>query len=310
MSKIKNKKIISLFALLGVLLTNYAYLAQTTTTEDDTTYQNSTIKWVDFDIPHNALSYAMEIDLNSGGILNWIEILSIAAVWYDGDWTRYKSSDIDSIHTQLKHDNAIAVSGSEEIYNYYYKSYHAVLGGWLSVEQTVEENGVVMPLYGISVSTPISSEYSPTHEPDFGASRSFGYDRKHLGNDIMAEEGTPIFAIESGVVTALGWNSYGGWRIGIESHDGKRYYYYAHMMKDTPYAPGIYQGKEVSAGEVIGYVGNTGYSDTENESNIELPHLHIGLRLIFDENTSQHSPEIWVDMYALIELLMNIDKQT
>ncbi len=45
--------------------------------------------------------------------------------------------------------------------------------------------------------------------------------------------GTPIVAVESGYIEALGWNQYGGWRVGIRSFDGKRYYYYAHLRKTT-----------------------------------------------------------------------------
>ncbi len=72
--------------------------------------------------------------------------------------------------------------------------------------------------------------------------------------------GTPIIAVESGYVEALGWNQYGGWRIGIRSFDRKRYYYYAHLRKDHPYAKDLQEGQVVTAGDVIGYLGITGYS--------------------------------------------------
>ena len=120
---------------------------------------------------------------------------------------------------------------------------------------------------------------------------------------MMAEAGTPIVAIESGEVTALGWNQYGGWMVGISSFDGKRYYYYAHMRKDRPYAEGLKQGDIVTAGDVIGYVGRTGYSATENVNNIEVYHLHVGMQLIFDESQREGDNEIWIDMYALTQFL-------
>jgi len=47
--------------------------------------------------------------------------------------------------------------------------------------------------------------------------------------------GTPVIAVESGYVEAMGWNQYGGWRIGIRSFDKKRYYYYAHLRQNYPY---------------------------------------------------------------------------
>lgn len=76
---------------------------------------------------------------------------------------------------------------------------------------------------------------------------------------MMGLVGTPIMAVESGVVEALGWNQYGGWRIGIRSFDGKRYYYYAHLRQSYPYAEGLAEGSVVTAaGDVIGYMEFTG----------------------------------------------------
>ncbi len=70
--------------------------------------------------------------------------------------------------------------------------------------------------------------------------------------------GTPIIAVESGYVEAIGWNQYGGWRIGIRSFDGKRYYYYAHLRQNYPYREQLKEGDVVTAGDVIGYWGIPG----------------------------------------------------
>ena len=115
--------------------------------------------------------------------------------------------------------------------------------------------------------------------------------------------GTPIIAVESGYVEALGWNQYGGWRIGIRSFDGKRYYYYAHLRQNYPYAEGLKEGSVVTAGDVIGYMGHTGYSTKENVNNIKTVHLHWGLQLIFDESQKEGNNEIWVDCYELSKFL-------
>ncbi len=120
---------------------------------------------------------------------------------------------------------------------------------------------------------------------------------------MMGQIGTPIIAIESGVVEALGWNQYGGWRIGIRSFDGKRYYYYAHLRQNYPYAEGLAEGDVVTAGDVIGYMGHTGYSVKENVNNIETVHLHWGLQLIFDESQKEGNNEIWIDCYELTKFL-------
>lgn len=115
--------------------------------------------------------------------------------------------------------------------------------------------------------------------------------------------GTPIIAIESGTVEALGWNQYGGWRIGIRSFDGKRYYYYAHLRQNFPYNKSLEEGSIVTAGDVIGYMGHTGYSTEENVNNIEVVHLHWGLQLIFDESQKDSDNEIWIDCYELTKFL-------
>lgn len=101
----------------------------------------------------------------------------------------------------------------------------------------------------------------------------------------------------------MGWNQYGGWRVGIRSLDGKRYYYYAHLRKDRPFNDLIKEGMTVNAGDVIGYVGRTGYSVTENVNNIEENHLHFGIQLIFDESQKECDNEIWIDVYAITLLL-------
>ncbi len=126
----------------------------------------------------------------------------------------------------------------------------------------------------------------------------------------MGLTGTPIVAVESGTVTMLGWNQYGGWRIGIRSDDGKRYWYYAHLRQDRPYAAQLAEGQHVTAGDVIGYMGRTGYSATENVSNIVTPHLHIGLELIFDESQFESDNEIWVNLYPLMQLLARHKAET
>ena len=115
--------------------------------------------------------------------------------------------------------------------------------------------------------------------------------------------GTPVVAVEDGYVEIMGWNRFGGWRIGIRTHDKKRYWYYAHLRKDKPFHPSLKEGAEVHAGDIIGYVGRTGYSDKENVNNIKRSHLHVGLQLIFDESQKDSPNEIWINLYNITKLL-------
>ena len=62
-------------------------------------------------------------------------------------------------------------------------------------------------------------------------------------------------------------------------------------------------GDQVEAGDLIGYLGMTGYSVKENVNGMTKPHLHFGLQIIFDESQKDGTNQIWVDVYHLVELL-------
>ena len=104
--------------------------------------------------------------------------------------------------------------------------------------------------YGLKAFFPLAKNFPYNDFDDFGVSRSYGFKRRHLGHDMMGQVGTPIIAVESGYVEALGWNQYGGWRIGIRSFDKKRYYYYAHLRKNYPFQSNLKEGSAVQAGDV------------------------------------------------------------
>lgn len=262
------------------------------------------IRWVDFQVPYESLQYAMEQDIGTfeeEKHLSWIEILALAGCRTGG------KCDLPSVKRavrDLKGDQSAEdlLGNLYQYYDYYYRAYSAALGGLLG-SYAIEKDGQWVPAYGLKAFSPIAAGYGYTHCDDFGNSRSFGFQRKHLGHDLMGAQGTPIVAVEGGVVEALGWNRYGGWRVGIRSFDGKRYYYYAHLQKDKPFAPGLTEGDLVQAGDLIGYMGRTGYSDRENVNNIETVHLHFGMQLIFDESQKECNSEIWIDVYDIVRLL-------
>lgn len=59
----------------------------------------------------------------------------------------------------------------------------------------------------------------------------------------------------------------------------------------------------MQAGDVIGYLGMTGYSTKEDTNNINVPHLHFGIQLIFNEVQKDGPNQIWVDVYNLVDFL-------
>lgn len=263
-----------------------------------------TIKWVDFNVPYESMEYALQQDITSfeeERHLSWIDILSLAACRTGG---KCPLASVKKAAADLKGDQSPEELLGElyKYYAYYHEAYTAALGGLVG-SYAIEKDGLWIPQYGLKAFSPIAAGYGYGHCDDFGVGRSFGFKRKHLGHDMMGALGTPIVAVEGGVVEALGWNRYGGWRVGIRSFDGKRYYYYAHLKKDTPFAENLAEGDIVQAGDLIGYMGRTGYSDKENTNNIETVHLHFGIQLIFDESQKECNSEIWIDAYPIVRLL-------
>ena len=263
-----------------------------------------TIKWVDFGVPYESLKYAMDVDIETYDRekhISWIEILAVAGCRTGG---RCPLTSVKNAVKDLSGDQSpeAFLGDLYQYYDYYYNAYSAALGGLLGA-YAIKVDGQWKPTYGLKAYSPIAAGYGYSHCSDFGNSRSFGFARRHLGNDLMGSLGTPVVAVEGGVVEVMGWNRYGGWRIGIRSFDSKRYYYYAHLQKDSPFAPGLQEGDIVNAGDLIGFMGRTGYSDRENVNNIQTVHLHFGMQLVFDESQKECNSEIWIDVYNIVRLL-------
>ncbi len=269
----------------------------------EVTADGNFIKWVDFNVTDEAMeaAYNFDVDTYKDEIhLNWIELLAYVAAKTGGTFDKNSVRQIEDAAKKLQESKSTVeeLTKDMEYYDYYLEAYTAVLGG-MTGEFTLGGKHY----YGLKAFSPIAKGFDYSHYDDFGSARSYGYSRPHLGHDMMGLIGTPIIAVESGYVEALGWNQYGGWRIGIRSFDGKRYYYYAHLRQNYPYAEGLEEGSVVTAGDVIGYMGHTGYSAKENVNNIKTVHLHWGLQLIFDESQKESDNEIWVDCYALSKFL-------
>lgn len=272
------------------------------------------IKWVDFGVSYNALRDALNLDIKTStdkkAHIPMVNSLAYLAARNGGNFKNYKKADLDVLIKEIAEGKTIEeLTEKLKYYDYYFNAYSAVLSeyvGYYGKESAIGEDAETkewLEHYGLKVFSPIAEGFGYSHYDDFGSSRTYGYARKHLGHDMMGSVGTPIVAVEGGTIEALGWNQYGGWRIGIRSFDKKRYYYYAHLRKDHPYQNGLKEGMTVNAGDVIGYLGMTGYSAKENVNNIDTPHLHFGIQLIFDESQKDGNGEIWIDCHALTNLL-------
>jgi murein DD-endopeptidase MepM/ murein hydrolase activator NlpD len=103
--------------------------------------------------------------------------------------------------------------------------------------------GYVFPVYG-------TSSFGDT----FGAPRGDIASGWHHGEDIFAQLGTPLLAVADGTVFSVGWNDLGGYRLWLRDHAGNEFYY-AHLSAYSPFAV---NGRQVKAGTVLGFMGNTG----------------------------------------------------
>lgn len=106
----------------------------------------------------------------------------------------------------------------------------------------------------------VSSRYGYRKHP------ILGYSRLHAGVDFAAPSGTAIYAAADGVITFIGWNggrNKGYGRYTIIKHNNVYSTAYAHQSR---FRKGLRKGSYVRQGQIIGYVGSTGYSTG--------PHLH------------------------------------
>jgi len=125
-------------------------------------------------------------------------------------------------------------------------------------------------LSGNAFPLPLHSVYS--FRSTWGYSRSWGGARIHEGTDIFANHGVPVRSTCYGIVEIKGWNKYGGWRVGLRDLNNL-YHYYAHL---SGFEKTLKTGDVVRPGQVIGWVGSSGYGKPGTQGKFP-PHLHYGI---------------------------------
>jgi len=122
------------------------------------------------------------------------------------------------------------------------------------------------PLAGFQLRMPVVGVRPHDLDDSWHAPRDGGV-RQHKGIDIFAPKGTEVVAVADGIVSYIGDQNLGGHCIWLTTENGASFYY-AHLDR---WASGLYEGMEVQAGDLLGYVGNTGNA-------IHTPsHLHFGV---------------------------------
>jgi murein DD-endopeptidase MepM/ murein hydrolase activator NlpD len=95
-----------------------------------------------------------------------------------------------------------------------------------------------------------------------------GGTRPHEATDILAPRGTPVLAVDAGIIKKLFTSKPGGLTVYQFDPSEVYCYYYAHLDR---YEKNLKEGMAVNRGDVIGYVGTTGNADPNT------PHLHFAI---------------------------------
>lgn len=141
-----------------------------------------------------------------------------------------------------------------------------------------------------------TGEADISYENSWFVLRSYGGKRRHEGTDLMASNNLrgyfPIISMTDGTIEKKGWLDKGGYRIGIRSTSGG-YFYYAHL---NSYAPGLKKGDKVIAGQLLGFMGDSGYGEEGTIGKFDV-HLHMGIYV------SGNSGDISVNPYQILKIL-------
>ncbi len=266
---------------------------------------------LDFNPSLAALKKALALDVASHTEkkmipMSWVELLAYAAAKNGSDFSRFENAQLDELAAQLQAGKRMqSLAAGLKDYAYYREAYSAVLGGYVGEYEALlpDENGepVWTKQYGLKAYSPIAGNHPYSDGDDFGVSRMYGDAHWHQGHDMYGEPGTPLVAVESGTVETLGWSRHEGWIMRIRSLDRKRVYHYAHLRKSRPYNTALRVGGPVLAGDVVGYLGNTGYTTLDNAASAAKEHLHFGVQVFFDEEAQGEG--VWIDTFALTRLL-------
>lgn len=189
----------------------------------------------------------------------------------DGDGRADRNSDADKLYTMA---NYLMKYGPDRnqlrigLWDYYQNN--------RAVERIEQFSKIyaffdTLDLHDHAFPLPLGADYS--YRSTWGASRGWGGYRIHEGTDLFARHGVPVRSTCFGIIEVMGWNPYGGWRVGIRDLNNV-YHYYAHLSGFNKKE--VKEGDIVKPAQVIGWVGSSGYGKPGTSGKFP-PHLHYGL---------------------------------
>lgn len=188
----------------------------------------------------------------------------------NGDGQADRTDNTDVLYTEAMHIQKYGID-SDDFRIAVWKLYHnprsvTRISEFAKVYETFDALQLDKHVFPV----PIRSSYS--YRNTWGARRGWGGRRIHEGTDIFAGYGVPVRSTCYGIIEIMGWNKYGGWRVGIRSI-GNVYHYYAHL---SGFNKKFKEGNVVRPGDVVGWVGSSGYGKKGTQGKFP-PHLHYGM---------------------------------
>lgn len=165
--------------------------------------ENDYIKWVDFTVSYEALCKAYDWDVETHGTeheICWVDLLAYTAARTGGNFDNSALKTMDKAAKKLSEGETTLeeLTADLKYYKYYQEAYDAAIGGLVGEYQREKtgdgsESGAngekggpqYETVYGLKGYFPLARGFEYTHYDDFGAGRSYGYKRKHLGSYVI-----------------------------------------------------------------------------------------------------------------------------
>ena len=240
-----------------------------------TAYENEESSFREMNLGENGVFYVRELSKNTKE--DFEKVMSICLIYCKYDLSDKKLESVDeSLYKKL---------------NQYYKEHYKK--ELKTLEKSIKAIFCDLKYFPIPVSTRKNSSWI-NYVNSWGYQRTYGGNRTHEGTDLMADNNMrgyfPVVSMTDGVIENVGWLEKGGYRIGIRGGNGG-YFYYAHLYS---YDENIKEGSKVSAGQVIGYMGDSGYSKVEGTTGNFDVHLHMGIYISTDNHQELSINPYWI----------------
>ncbi|KZE54027.1 peptidase M23 [Brevibacillus parabrevis] len=231
--------------------------------------QESNSRLTAVDIPQERWSGVMNPDPEDTNPVS-IQFFDGLGMDGDGDGIADRNNDLDALTTLIHYLSAYGFSADDwqiGVWSYYQRDRSVK-----TIRQFAQVYEKYQHLQLDERHFPIPARYDYSYRSTWGDARGWGGRRIHEGTDIFASYGTPVLSTAYGVIEVIGWNRYGGWRIGMRDM-GNVYHYFAHL---SSFKKGLKPGDIVEPGQLLGYVGSSGYGKPGTAGKFP-PHLHYGM---------------------------------